>query len=765
MKLFHGVVWLACAFPLFSQNTIEGVVLDARGGAAAQVLIRASRAAEQKQTQSDSQGFYRLDGIASGEWTIRFELAGFEPAVRKLVVTDQPLQLNISLELGAVSASIDVSAIADKATASRMAVPDRELPVQVSAASRETLEAQGVNDMVAALRNVSGATAFRAYGVYEYYTIRGFNSSNVMLVDGMRLEGNRMNTQLNNVERVEVLKGPASVLYGGQALSGTINIVRKKPQAQRTYDLFYRGGRFNTHQAGGGAAGQVFGLSSLLYRADFSLERSDAWRDAGTKRLNFSPALTWIISEGSRLTVTQAWNRDNFSGDAGVPVGVIGRPDFNPARRFNTQQDFASNRDSQTNALFLYSLPHNFQLRHSFLYRRMNDEYFTTESLTYQPALNQVGRQFLYFKHHRRPILNQADVTGSFRFLGLHHTVLAGHEYQDYYNFTNRSASRSVATTAISLASYAETHIPVPDFPISRVDYTANRIDAFFWQDQIAIGERLRFNIGGRYDRYHSLFHNDPWANNQQTSRTPDSRREQTAYTYRAGLVYLLPTNQQVYFSSSSSFQPINTIPADGRQLNPETGRGFEFGHRWQGWNGRIHLSSAVYYLARQNVLIALPNQQYDQAGQQSARGLDFDMNAQLGKGFLLNGNYGYALPRYDDYFTSNRTINLSGFRPRFTQRHAANVWLTKNWKNGILASIGPRYVSSMFTSDLNDLRLGGWTVWNGLAGIQRSRWSWTVNAENLFNRGRYFMPAQISSQVYPGQPVNVFTTLRFRLQ
>jgi len=100
-------------------------------------------------------------------------------------------------------------------------------------------------------------------------------ASDVLLVDGMRLQGNRINSQLNNVEQIDVLKGPSSILYGGQALSGAVNVIRKKPEATPAYDLFYRVGRFNTHQVGGGATGQVFGLDRLLYRADVSYENTD----------------------------------------------------------------------------------------------------------------------------------------------------------------------------------------------------------------------------------------------------------------------------------------------------------------------------------------------------------------------------------------------------------------------------------------------------------------------------------------------------------
>src|SRR5262249_31346549 len=154
-----------------------------------------------------------------------------------------------------------------------------------------------------------------------------------------------------------------------------INIIRKKPQAPRSYDLFYRGGRFNTHQAGAGATGRVFNLARLLYRVDTSFEHSDAWRSAGTDRFNISPSINWLIGERARLTITEAVNHDNFKGDAGVPVGVLDLRSYDLSRRFNTPWDFAHFRDSQSNVLLTISLPGNFELRNSFFYRYTNDQY------------------------------------------------------------------------------------------------------------------------------------------------------------------------------------------------------------------------------------------------------------------------------------------------------------------------------------------------------------------------------------------------------
>ncbi len=139
-----------------------------------------------------------------------------------------------------------------------------------------------------------------------------------------------------------------------------------------------------------------------------------------------------------------------------------------------------------------------------------------------------MDRQFLYFKHHRRPVLSQTDSVARFEFFGMRHTLLSGFEYQDFYNFTHRSAARSALTTPIDLA-YPVDSAPAPaGFPLSRIDYFSNKILAGFWQDQIQLGARFRINVGGRFDGFRRASRNDPWSNGQQTGTGPELRRVKT---------------------------------------------------------------------------------------------------------------------------------------------------------------------------------------------------------------------------------------------
>jgi iron complex outermembrane recepter protein len=768
--LAAGFVLLFCIEGSAQQLSLSGTVRDADGVVPdATVTLRQGGSAP-RTTTTDGKGAYSFTSLGSGYYEVSFAKDGFDTVTRTLTVTpNSSNSLDVTFRVGAVSTSITVTDVGGKGTAARLDVPDRDVPVQVNSIPQELLQQQGVNDMTLALRNASGVQAQRFYGVYEQYTIRGFNAADVMLVDGMRTEAifNRFNTQLNNVDRIEVLKGPSSVLYGGDAVGGAINVIRKKPQGVPAYDFTYKGGRFNSHQVAGGITGPL-ASDSLLYRVDASQDYSRGWRGAGANRLNVSPSLTWLISDRARLTGHQVFIRDNFEGDGGVAVEYTTHPAYEADRRFSLTSDFAHIRDSQTNVLFNLNLSPTWEFRNGFMMRRTGEEYLVTEGIYFDAVANDVPREALYFHHHRRPYVNQAELVGHVKALNMRHTLLFGYDYRHFSKRTDVTAGDGDGCDCgfyaeninpIPLDTYEETTPPITDFTIVRETFDTNRIHAFFWQDQIDVHPKLKVNVGGRYDDFnrerHRIFTADP--DNIVGIQT----RNENAYTYRAGAVFAPTPVHQIYFNSSTSFTPVIDVPENGEELKPQHGRGFEAGYRTQALNGRVQADFAWYHAELTNLVFTETLTTVTQAGKQTSQGIDIDVNTDLGRRIRLLVNYGYTVPK----FAEDDGTHIVGNRPRFTQRHAANAWLYKSWTSGIYASIGARYMGPMFTNDDNTILMGGWTTFAGAFGFRHDLWDWSVNAENLFNRKRYFTGSDYSNQVYPGAPINVFTTFRVRFE
>ncbi len=269
-------------------------------------------------------------------------------------------------------------------------------------------------------------------------------------------------------------------------------------------------------------------------------------------------------------------------------------------------------------------------------------------------------------------------------------------------------------------------------------------------QDQIDIAPQVKVNLGYRLDDYKRAIDREgglPF--------TP-VRRDQMAHSYRAGIVYAPRFDQQIYFATATSFTPVNTVPADGSQLEPSTGRSYEVGHRWQGWNGRVDTTAAGYYTVRNNVTVQESVISFIQVGEQNSKGLDVDVNTDLGGADLAR----LQLWLLDAAVRGRGRLDRQV--PRFVPRHNVNLWLRKDWAGGFNAAL--RCPLARRAVRRQREYPAWWTATRSFparSGIARPRWEWSLNAENLFNNDDYFLPGHFGNNAFPGQPINVTTTFR----
>ena len=307
-----------------------------------------------------------------------------------------------------------------------------------------------------------------------------------------------------------------------------------------------------------------------------------------------------------------------------------------------------------------------------------SDQYFVTEGVYGSPDENLVYREPLDFHHIRRPVQNQTEVVGRVTGVGTHN-LLFGYEYhRDKYR-TEVTAGDDpdcicgywwLTIAPMDITTMAETQGPLDIDTVARTTFVNDRTQAFYVQDQIDLAPQVKVNLGYRLDDY-----------TRDVTRvggfpfTPQ-HREQTAHSYRAGIVFAPRFDQQIYVATSSSFTPVKTVPADGSQLDPSTARNYEVGHRWQGWNGRVDTTAAFYYLIRNNVTIQESVISFIQVGEQSSKGLDVDVNTDLGGNAFLVFNYGLTMPKFND-----PANDLDGKTPRFAPKHNVNLWLRKDFR------------------------------------------------------------------------------------
>jgi len=756
-------------------STLAGTVADPLGGSVANADVALMTETSQRvaATRSRADGSFALDGIGPGEYVLKVSAPGFADTSQRVSVSSGRADVSVTLTVASVTEDVTVQgAITGTAATGKTNLPLRELPMTIQSVTSDVIREQGANNLVAALQNVPGVYAFTNYGVYEGYTFRGFvdlfPSLANQLVDGVRHEGNRVNTQLTSVERVEVLKGPSSALYGGGAIGATVNLVRKKPSAEPAYDFSAAFGSWSLARSTAGATGRL-ASNALLYRVDFGVEGQDGYRHNNPIRIQASPSLAWRLGARDQVNVYYTFNRDRFDGDAGIPLlnTDFGTPlpestfpDVPRDRNYRTPFDYAEIHDHNLQATYARQLSGSWGFRNTFSYRPVNDDYFLAEFLVVEPP-SAVYREYLQFTHFRRPMTNLAEFTSHVAGRTEHNLVF-GWEGQHYTNRTNTIPDGGVAE-----AEYVDLYQPVETQqaiakPLARVAHFTHNTNAFYAQDHVTLGPKVKAMIGGRFDIFRRTSHNNPVANGVETEG-PVLKREADALTGRVGLVYQPLSGLDLYGSFANSFRPLTQAQPDGTSLEPEWGKQVEFGQRFHWLRDRLQLNTVLFHIVRENVAFSRPGGFFDQASDVRSRGFEADVTTMPVSNWRINAGYAFTSATFGDYLTDADT-NLKGNSSIMAPRHMYNMWTAYDWPSGVGVNVGLRAQSSMFIDPANEFTIDGYGVLSLGARYRRGRVEYGLNLNNVTDTN-YFAAVLYDSQLYPGEPLNWLATIRVRLR
>jgi iron complex outermembrane recepter protein len=658
-----------------------------------------------------------------------------------------------------------VAPVPEGDTGSKLGVPLVALPATLNTVSAAELREHAIDDLDSALEWVAGVNPVFAYGGFQSMRVRGF-SDFLVLNDGIRddrhtLVSSAPQSNLVDVARLEVLKGPASVLYGYGAVGGVVNLVRKEPRAEPAYEFGLTLGLPETRRSTLGITGPLWrdDLDDLTYRLDIGQSLHRDFRGTGTERNAGTFTLRWLPSARQRLTLRASVNRDRYDTDAGIPT-VNGAIPAGVARntRYNTPQDrmIYSNFDASLD--YRLRVADAVELRDRLFAARNEYDYFSTESLQVGDAGDVVERGFLFFDRHWRPVINQLELTATTK-AGVPARWLAGYEFASMRGQSDRSAAVAAATVAdLPLVAPAFDPQPEIEIPVDGQDVLRQQVHALYAHHYASLPASLELVLGGRFDMWRRIQRRDALdpETGDVAERGQDSEGSSNSLTYRAGLVYRPVPQLASYASYATSFRPSPPLPDDGRQLDPEVGRQIELGQRLR-WRDAWQLDVALYDLAKRDVVIARGMGLFDQAGQQSSRGAELDVTGTWRQWLSVTAGYAYTHARFDRYERDG--MDLAGFRPRFVPEHMANAWVRLHASENLIAGLGGRYVGRSYADDRNRIPLPAYGVMDASLSYTRGRARTVVTAANLLNNRNYFVGG-IYEQIYPGPPLSALIQL-----
>lgn len=641
------------------------------------------------------------------------------------------------------------------ASATRTDTPIHEIPQSISVVPAQVAQDIGATRLEDALDYAGGVERgnnFGGQGLTEFL-VRGF-SSQEFYRNGFAVNRGYPNMpDAATLERIEVLRGPASMLYGRGDPGGTFNIVSKQPQAERRTVL---GTQFNTEGLRRGTldtTGALDEQADFTYRLNLVAEGADSFRDhVESERYNVAPVLRWDLNAATAIIFEGDYLHNRHPLDRGV-TRYANQQGRLPCDRFLSEESAGkfANDNATTQLRIEHLLNDQWTLRGGVQYLDGSLEGGAVENNGLAADGRTVGRNYSERRLEWNDTAIQANLEGRFNALGFAHTLLTGVEYDDF-NYNSRIDRSASGTNAFPIDIYE----PVYGQPLPPITRTTTFDDedlqsyALFLQDQVELTERFTLQLGARLERFEQEYTN-------KLSPTGSWNQAHNAVSPRIGAIYDLTDALAVYANASRSFKPNRGADRSSQAFDPEEGIAYETGVKYELPEHNLSVTAALFHITKENVLTADPLDSNFQiaAGEVRSRGFDLSVAGNITPQWRVIGGYAYV---YAEVTESNSASMPVGSRLANVPEHSFNLLDTYEFDNGALdglgLGVGVKYVSSRKGSTSNTaFDMGAYTVVDLLAYYPLTdRVRLNLNLDNVFDE-EYDERAWGNIWAYPGAP------------
>ncbi|TXI04160.1 MAG: TonB-dependent siderophore receptor [Rhizobium sp.] len=650
------------------------------------------------------------------------------------------------------------------ASGTKTDTPLVETPQSISVVSAKQIQDQAVRNVGQALRYSPGVVAEEYGGTdsrIDRFMVRGFANSYPYL-DG--LTTNTYYTLLSpkiepyGLERVEVVSGPSSSLYGAGDPGGLVAAVSKRPTDTPLHELQWQ---FGSPKGVSGAfdfSGPVTKDGSLLYRLTSIARAADTQVDhVDTKNYYIAPAFTWKPDEDTTFTLLSKFQRsdDGYLGQNLPALGTLYSASFGkiPTDLFIGEPDF--NDITRSSRSVGYAFEHRFNdvwtVRQNMRYSYTDTNIQQIGTSGFIPGTTELDRWTLGANANLHDFGVDTQAEAKFDTGPFDHTLLFGIDY---------TSSHSHWYESDGTASPLDVLNPIygQPFTVPAIDFATDdrlRQTGIYAEDQISF-DKWRISGGLRYD----------WATTSDTdlvtADNPTVKNDDQKLTGRIGVLYLFDNGIAPYVSYSTSFKPtpgLNSTTGDA--LKPTTGRQYEIGVKYQPDGYNSYMTVAAYNIDQNDVTSTNPGPPvtYTQTGAVRMRGVELSSVADLDNGFKLIANYTYN----DGEITKDGDPSLLGNRPKDVPRNMASLWLDKTIETGVAEGLGfgagARYVGSRYGDNANTLKIPDYFLVDASVHYDYKDWRFALNATNLFDK-KYVGTCDSDTTCYYGERRTVLGTV-----
>ena len=623
----------------------------------------------------------------------------------------------------------------------RTDTPLQNIPQSVQIIPRELLEDQQIIRLDEALRNLGGVVSGgRALGRELTFSIRGFQNVPV-LRDGFRQFGaGGTFPETANLEQIEVLRGPSSILNGEVAPGGVINLVTERPLSEPTYQLETQIGNGELIRPSLDISGPLSEDGRLLYRLNALYQTGADFQDTDveTERIFVSPVLSWAASDNTDLTLALEYFDETRPPSFGIPAlgNVITDIPFD--RITNEPED----RIEETYLNVGYDLEHRFSerwtLRNGFRYTNQDQQQEVAFPFAFDEDTGTVLRFWGSQPQNSESFTVQTNLVGEFMTGSIEHELLFGVDF-NYTEDNFNTLIRLDPTTPLPLDIFNPVYgaFPRPDFdqlPLFTDQRTETTRFGLLLQDQIEVLDNLIVLTGLRFDTVDKTLIVNPTDFDPTSAETSQS---EDAFTPRFGLVYRPTPEVSLYASYSQVFAPsvAETTTVTGEQLPFESGEGFEIGVKSELLDGKLAATLAYFDITRKNVASDDPDNPFFfiATGEQRSRGVELDVIGEILPGWNVLGSYAYI----DAEISEDNTFDEGNQLPS-APNHSASLWTTYEIQAGDLQGLGFglgfNFVDQRAGDLANSFDVDSYFITNAALSYRRDNWRAALNFRNLFD-------------------------------